>query len=65
MRQALFILVAAPTPVFAYLGPGMGAGAFILATAFLAGLFLMALGLIYFPLKRKIKEMSKKYDDKS
>jgi len=53
-----FILVALlgwPSLAFAYIGPGMGAGAIAAVLAILAGLLMLVVGVLWYPLKRLIK----------
>ena len=42
-------------PAYAYLGPGAGLGAFAFLAALAVGVLLLFVGLIYFPVKRMIK----------
>lgn len=47
------------TPAHAYIGPGLGAGAFLLVAAFLLGFVLLFFAIIWFPLKRMLRERRK------
>jgi len=40
---------------FAYIGPGVGAGAVVLTIGILLGVLLLFVGLIWYPLKRALK----------
>lgn len=44
-----------PDPVLAYIGPGAGLGAIIVAIALVLGAILLVSGLVWYPLKRLIK----------
>ena len=48
-------LLDLPSLAFAYIGPGMGAGAISAVLAILAGLLMLVLGVVWYPLKRMIK----------
>ena len=57
------------TPLFAYLGPGVGGGVIMATIGIIAAIFVALFGLIWFPIKRmmkkkKIKEIKKKYKNK-
>ncbi len=41
-----------PDHVLAYIGPGAGLGAFIVAIALALGVLLLVTGLVWYPLKR-------------
>ena len=51
---ALFMLPAGPAD--AYIGPGAGLGAFAVVLALGAGVLLLIVGLVWFPLKRMMKK---------
>ena len=42
-------------PAFAYLGPGMGGGVIAAIIGFFAAIFLGLWGILYYPIKRAIK----------
>jgi membrane protein CcdC involved in cytochrome C biogenesis len=42
-------------PVKAYIGPGMGGGALVAILAFFAAIFLSIWGVLYYPIKRALK----------
>jgi len=48
-------LLGLPSLAFAYIGPGMGVGAISAVLAILAGLLMLVLGVVWYPLKRMIK----------
>jgi len=54
------ILISKPVVAFAYIGPGMGLGAFLVTFALIIGIVFLLLSLIWFPLKRKFLSMFKK-----
>ena len=51
----LMVLLGWPPLAFAYIGPGMGAGAIAAVLAILAGLLMLVVGVLWYPLKRLIK----------
>jgi hypothetical protein len=54
-----------PTSAYAYIGPGLGAGAVAAIIGILGAILLMLISIIYFPLKRILKNIRKeKIDDK-
>lgn len=44
------------TPASAYLGPGMGAGAFGVFLGIIASLFIAIFAIVWYPLKRFLKK---------
>ena len=55
----IIILLSISSPVFAYLGPGMGGG-FIAGVLGVIGAVLLALfGILYYPIKRMLKNRRK------
>ena len=55
----IIVLLSISSPVFAYIGPGMGGG-LIAAILGVIGAFLLALiGILYYPIKRMIKNRRK------
>ena len=58
---ALLLLtgVFAPAPAFAYVGPGLGAGALAVTLGVLGSIVTGILGVIYYPIKRMIKKLKK------
>ena len=55
----LFYLILQAPSLFAYLGPGMGLGAFITMIAFFIGVLLLIIAFVWFPIKRWLKKKSK------
>jgi len=45
---------------FAYIGPGLGAGAVGAVLAILAGVLMLVVGVLWYPLKRLIKFLRRK-----
>lgn len=50
------LLLSSALPAFAYIGPGAGIGGIIVLVALFLGVLLLGIGLIYFPLKRRLKK---------
>lgn len=50
------LLLSSALPAFAYIGPGAGIGGIIVLVALFLGVLLLGVGLIYFPLKRRLKK---------
>ena len=48
------------TPSFAYLGPGMGGGAFAAIVGFFGAIILGLWGILYYPIKRALKARKEK-----
>ena len=55
-----FYLLLISTPSYAYIGPGMGGGVFAVTIGFLGAIFLALWGILYYPLKRAIKNKKDK-----
>ncbi len=54
----LFVAISVtilPGPALAYIGPGAGVGAIAVTFAVLLGALLLAVGLVWYPLKRLLK----------
>ena len=64
----LFLLLI-PLPSYAYIGPGLGGGAIAAIFGFFAAIFLALWGILYYPIKRALKNRkvkkvsSKQYGD--
>jgi membrane protein implicated in regulation of membrane protease activity len=57
MKNLLLIgLAVASLPAYAYIGPGMGAGAIAAALGLLGAIFLAIFGVLYYPIKRFLKK---------
>ena len=46
--------------LFAYVGPGMGAGFIAIILGLVSSIFIFFFGVIYYPIKRFIKKLLKK-----
>ena len=46
--------------LFAYVGPGMGAGFIAIILGLVSSIFIFLFGVIYYPIKRFIKKIFKK-----
>ena len=64
-------LILLPVPAYAYIGPGMGGGIIAIIVGFFAAIFLALWGILYYPIKRALKNrkdkkmLSKKLDNES
>lgn len=59
-RGAVLFLLASllfPAPAWAYIGPGLGAGAIAAALAVLGSILLGMFSVIYYPIKRLMKKL--------
>ena len=54
------LIILVNTPAYAYLGPGMGGGLIAGIFGFLFALFALIFGILWFPLKRLIKNIKEK-----
>ncbi len=54
------LIILVNTPAYAYLGPGMGGGLIAGILGFLFALFALIFGILWFPLKRLIKNIKEK-----
>ena len=57
---ALFLLFSFSTPLFAYLGPGVGGGVIVVTFGIIIAIFAALFGLIWFPVKRLLKNRKEK-----
>ena len=55
----LIIFIVFPNLVYAYIGPGLGLSAILMALTFVSLLILAFFGIIFYPLKRLYKKLSK------
>lgn len=53
---ALAACVLMPSPALAYIGPGAGLGAVAVTVALVLGVFLLLVGLVWYPLKRMLRK---------
>jgi len=51
------LLAAYPSAAFAYVGPGLGAGALAAILGVAGGLLMLVVGVVWYPLKRLIKRI--------
>ena len=55
----IIALLTISSPVFAYLGPGMGGGIIAGVLGIIGALLLAIFGLLYYPIKRMLKNRKK------
>ena len=62
MTESIFfsIIIFNLSPLFAYLGPGMGGGVIAAIFGIIAAFFLGLWGILYYPIKRAFKNKKKK-----
>ena len=61
IKFLIFILISLNiSPVFAYIGPGMGGGVIAAIFGIIAAFFLGLWGILYYPIKRYFKNKQKK-----
>ena len=62
MTEYIFIslIFSNLSPIFAYLGPGMGGGVIAAIFGIIAAFFLGLWGILYYPIKRAFKNKKKK-----
>ena len=53
-------IVLTPKVVHAYIGPGMSIGGLLIAVGLIIGIILFLIALIWFPIKRKLFNLSSK-----
>ena len=56
----LVLLLGCPSLAFAYIGPGLGAGAVGAVLGILAGVLMLVIGVVWYPLKRLVKFLRRK-----
>lgn len=61
----MLIIFLKTTPLFAYIGPGMGGGAIAAIFGFIAAFFLGLWGILYYPIKRALKKKEKRRKKKA
>ena len=60
-KSILFLsLFLISSPLYAYLGPGMGGGVITAIIGFFAAFFLLLWGILYYPIKRALKNRKEK-----
>jgi hypothetical protein len=55
----IIALLTISSPVFAYLGPGMGGGIIAGVLGIIGAVLLAIFGLLYYPIKRMLKNRKK------
>ena len=62
MIESIFISIIFSnlSPLFAYIGPGMGGGVIAAIFGIIAAFFLGLWGILYYPIKRAFKKRKKK-----
>ena len=62
MIESIFIsiIIFNLSPLFAYIGPGMGGGVIAAIFGIIAAFFLGLWGILYYPIKRAFKNKKKK-----
>ena len=62
MTESIFISVILSnlSPLFTYIGPGMGGGVIAAIFGIIAAFFLGLWGILYYPIKRAFKNKKKK-----
>ena len=61
MNKIYFVtLTIISEPVFAYIGPGMGVGIIASVLGIIAALLIAIFGILYYPIKRMLKNRKKK-----
>ena len=56
----LFLIFSSGNSLFAYIGPGMGGGVIAAIFGIIAAFFLGLWGILYYPIKRALKNKKKK-----
>ena len=59
-NQLLSLYILNLFPIFAYIGPGMGGGLIAAIFGIIAAFFLGLWGILYYPIKRALKNKKKK-----
>ena len=54
---SIIVIVVAPTPAFAYIGPGLGIGAITAIIGILGGLALALVAIVFYPIKRFLRKI--------
>ena len=56
----IFLIFSNLSPLFVYIGPGMGGGVIAAIFGIIAAFFLGLWGILYYPIKRAFKNKKKK-----
>lgn len=62
---AAFLAASLPNTALAYIGPGAGLGVVAVTIALAIGVLLLLVGLVWYPLKRALKNRKSKAKDGS
>ena len=55
----IIVLLSISSPVFAYIGPGMGGGIIAGVLGVIGAILLALFGILYYPMKRMLKNRKK------
>jgi len=55
----VIVLLSISNPVFAYIGPGMGGGVIAAVLGVVGSILLVLFGILYYPIKRMLKNRKK------
>ena len=55
----IIALLSISSPVVAYIGPGMGGGVFAAVLGVIGAILLALFGILYYPIKRMLKNRKK------
>ena len=58
-KKLIIILLSISSPVFAYIGPGMGGGVIAAVLGVVGAVLLALFGILYYPIKRMLKNRKK------
>ncbi len=58
--SVIFFIFSSANSLFAYIGPGMGGGVIAAIFGLIAAFFLGLWGILYYPIKRALKNKKKK-----
>ena len=56
----VFLLISPISPIYAYVGPGMGGGLIATILGILLSILLSIFGILYYPIKRFLKNRKSK-----
>lgn len=57
---SILLLCLFSTPAYAYIGPGLGAGALATILGVLLAILMLVVGIVWYPLKRLIRSLKSK-----
>ena len=55
----IIVFLSISSPVFAYIGPGMGGGVIAAVLGVVGSILLVLFGILYYPIKRMLKNRKK------